>query len=70
MTMKTNFPTINSWTTQTSWVVVAISSITQLICDNYTSFLIFATTCSNGFGLQKQNARHENKAGQTAGTNR
>ena len=36
----------------------------------YTSCLIFAATCSHEFGLQTQNARHENKAGQTAGSNK
>ena len=31
-------------------------------------FLIFTATCSHEFGLQSQNTRYENKAGQTEGT--
>ena len=36
----------------------------------YTSLLIFEATCSKQFGRQTQNARHKNKAGQTAGTSK
>ena len=40
----------------------------MIIYGDYTSFLIFVATYSNESGLQTRNARHENKAGQTAGT--
>ena len=47
MALKTNFPTINSWTTQSSlwggvWVVIAISSINGGRDNMYTAQITFA----------------------------